>query len=175
MVWIITSQRYLTFRFDWKKYGKNSVIVFPLPRFSSTIQSEQVQCYNYQNYWGEDKTWTRGPWTPTLDHVHMDHFHIDRVHGPPVMDRVHGQFLYLMPKCCLFQWFFFRTGKLCFGGKRFDSDQMWLFVAYFILRGRETHIDFLPLFRCKALHCGWLISPKCLLDLIILSHFLLAR
>ena len=31
---------------------------------------------------GEDKTWTRGPWTPTLD----------RVHGRPVMDRVHGQF-----------------------------------------------------------------------------------
>ena len=28
---------------------------------------------------GEDKTWTRGPWAPTLD----------RVHGPPVMDRVH--------------------------------------------------------------------------------------
>ena len=33
---------------------------------------------------GEDKTWTRGPWTPTLD----------RVHGPPVMDRVHGQFFF---------------------------------------------------------------------------------
>ena len=26
--------------------------------------------YNYQNYWGEDKTWTRGPWPPTLDRVH---------------------------------------------------------------------------------------------------------
>ena len=38
--------------------------------------------YNYQNYWG----------TPTLDRVHMDHFHMDRVHGPSVMDRVHGQF-----------------------------------------------------------------------------------
>ena len=38
--------------------------------------------YNYQNYWGEDKTWTRGP-----------HF------GPgpcitPVMDRVRGQFVF---------------------------------------------------------------------------------
>ena len=35
---------------------------------------------------GEDKTWTRGPWTPTLD----------RVHGPPVMDQVHGQFFLIM-------------------------------------------------------------------------------
>ena len=27
-------------------------------------------------YPGEDKTWTRGPWTPTLDRVHgRDHFH----------------------------------------------------------------------------------------------------
>ena len=40
---------------------------------------------------GEDKTWTRGPWTATLDRVHgllswtgsMD---------PPVMNRVHGHF-----------------------------------------------------------------------------------
>ena len=37
--------------------------------------------YNYQNYWDEDKTWTRGPWPPTLDRVHMDHFHMERVHG----------------------------------------------------------------------------------------------
>ena len=49
------------------------------------------------------------------------------------------------------------------------TEQMWIFAAYFILRGRDTCIDFLPLF--KALHCGWLsvlgcvISPKCLLDL----------
>ena len=32
---------------------------------------------------GEDKTWTRGSWTPTLD----------RVHGPLFMDRVNGPFL----------------------------------------------------------------------------------
>ena len=43
---------------------------------------------------GEDKTWTRGPWTPTLDRVHgplswtgsMDHFHglgpCTPCHGP---------------------------------------------------------------------------------------------
>ena len=31
---------------------------------------------------GEDKTWTRSPWTATLD----------RIHGPPVMNRVHGHF-----------------------------------------------------------------------------------
>ena len=30
----------------------------------------------------KDKTWIRGPWTPTLD----------RFHGPPVMDQVHGYF-----------------------------------------------------------------------------------
>ena len=23
-----------------------------------------------------------------------------------------------------------------------------------ILRGRDTHIDFLPLLKCKAVHCG---------------------
>ena len=51
------------------------------------------------------------------------------------------------------------------------TEQMWLFAAYFILRDCDTPIDFLPLFKCKALHCGWLrvlgclISPKCLLDL----------
>ena len=31
----------------------------------------------------KDKTWTRGPWTPTLD----------RFHGSPVMDQVHGYYL----------------------------------------------------------------------------------
>ena len=51
------------------------------------------------------------------------------------------------------------------------TEQMWIFAAYFKLRGRDTCIDFLPLLKCKALHCGWLkvlgcvISPKCLLDL----------
>ena len=52
------------------------------------------------------------------------------------------------------------------------TEQMWLFAAYFpVLRGRDTHIDFLPLFKCKALHCGWLrvldclFSSKCLLDM----------
>ena len=33
----------------------------------------------------EDKTWTRGPWTTPI---------LDRVHGPPVMDLVHGHFLF---------------------------------------------------------------------------------
>ena len=78
------SKIHLNISFRMKEILKNCVIVFPLPRFSSTIQPEQVQCYNYQNYWGEDKTGTRGPWTPTLD----------RVHGTPLMDRIRGQFFF---------------------------------------------------------------------------------
>ena len=42
---------------------------------------------------GEDKTWTRGPWTPSLD----------QVHGPPVMDQVHGQFFLYFYKKVLHQ------------------------------------------------------------------------
>ena len=50
----------------------------------------KVEHFSFSHYYvslfeaGEDKTWTRGPWTPTLD----------RVHGPPVMDWVHGQFFF---------------------------------------------------------------------------------
>ena len=61
------------------------------------------------------------------------------------------------------------TSRLCSGGKLFDWANV-IFAAYFILRGRDTHIDFLrllfmvgmiclsmqehflwPLFKCKAL------------------------
>ena len=49
---------------------------------------------------GKYKTWTPGPWTPSMDRVHgrgpskygpgpWTPF-MDRVHGPPIMDRVHG-------------------------------------------------------------------------------------
>ena len=44
---------------------------------------------------GKYKTWTPGPWTPSVDRVHqnMDQVHgprfMDRVHGPLIMDRVH--------------------------------------------------------------------------------------
>ena len=31
------------------------------------------------------------------------------------------------------------------------TEQMWIFAAYFILRDHDTHIDFLPLLKCKAL------------------------
>ena len=51
-----------TRRNDVSPYQKGSL---SFPRAFASIQPEQVQCYNYQNYWGEDKTWTRGPWTPT--------------------------------------------------------------------------------------------------------------
>ena len=36
---------------------------------------------------GKYKTWTPGPWTPSVDRVHQN---MDLVHGPPFMDRVHG-------------------------------------------------------------------------------------
>ena len=35
-------------------------------------------------------------------------------------------------------------GRLCSGGKRFDSASV-IFAAYFILRGRDTNINFLRL------------------------------
>ena len=66
----------------------------PLVRFLLFSLNKFSVIYNYQNYWGEDKTWTRGPWPPTLDRVHMDHFHMDRVQGPSVMDQVHGHFFF---------------------------------------------------------------------------------
>ena len=46
---------------------------------------------------GEDKTWTRGAWTPTLDQVHAPLSWTGSMdHGPPVIDRVHGQFFLIM-------------------------------------------------------------------------------
>ena len=59
----------------------------PLVRLLRFSLNKFSVIYNYQNCWGEDKTWI-----PTLDRVHMDHFYMDRVHGPSVMDRVHGHF-----------------------------------------------------------------------------------
>ena len=59
------SKIHLIISFRLKEILKNCVIVrLPSPTFSSTIQPEQDHCYNYQNYWGKDKTWTGGPWTP---------------------------------------------------------------------------------------------------------------
>ena len=89
------------------------------------------------------------------------------------LDSVGNTRLLLMPKCCLFQWIFFSlTGRLCSGGKRFDWANV-IFAAYFILRGRDTHVNFLrllfmvvmicpliqehflwPLLKSKALQCG---------------------
>ena len=40
--------------------------------------------------------------------------------------------------------FFSLTGRLCSGGKRFDLANL-IFAYYFILRGRDAHIGFLPL------------------------------
>ena len=88
-----------------------------------------------------------------------------------------------------FQWIFSVTGRSCSGEKRFDWANLF-FADYFILRGRDTHIDFLRLLClvgiwfalwCKSIFfdlfwnvnlfnaaklrvLGCLISPKCLLD-----------
>ena len=40
--------------------------------------------------------------------------------------------------------FFSLTGRLCFGGKRFDGANV-IFSVYFILKGHDTHINFLRL------------------------------
>ena len=80
-------------------------------------------------------------------------------------------YFYLMPKCCLFQWIVFSDEQIILWRKTFWLSKCEFLPLFFILRGRDTHIDFLPLFKCKALHCGWLrvlgclIFPKCLLDL----------
>ena len=64
-------------------------------QFSKTCDANMRSCKFLRQIFhlkklGEDKTWTRGPWTrgpwtPSLD----------RVHGPPVMDQVHGQFIFI--------------------------------------------------------------------------------
>ena len=54
---------------------------------------------HWERLWGKYKTWTPGPWTPSMD----------RVHGPgpwkygpgpwtPIMDRVHGPPIFTTPK-----------------------------------------------------------------------------
>ena len=49
---------------------------------------------------GEDKTWTR--WTPLFGPGPWTTF-IDWVHGPPVMDQVHGQIFFYFYKKVLHQ------------------------------------------------------------------------
>ena len=44
---------------------------------------------------GEDKTWTRGLWDPYFGPGPWTTF-MDRVHGPPVMDRIHGHYFQIM-------------------------------------------------------------------------------
>ena len=69
------------------------------------------------------------------------------------LDSVGNTWLLLMPKCCLFQWMFFSlTGRLCSGGKRFDWANV-IFAAYFILKGRDTHINFLRLLFMVGMIC----------------------
>ena len=88
------------------------------------------------------------------------------------LDSVGNTPLLLMPKCCLFQWIFSLTGRLCSGGRRFDWANV-IFAAYFTLRGRDKHINYQrllfmvgmicplmqehflwPLLKSKALQCS---------------------
>ena len=68
---------------------------------------------------GEDKTWTRGPWTTFMD----------RVHGPPLMDQVHGHFLFKImrneqkQKYCKT-----KIKKNSNNNKQSSIDQLWLIV-----------------------------------------------
>ena len=48
--------------------------------------------------------------------------------------------------------FFPLTDRLCSGGKRFDLANV-IFAAYFILRGRDTHINFLWLLLMVGMIC----------------------
>ena len=109
-------------------------------------------------------TWTRETWIKTQW----------KNHSSVKMGSATHDF-YLMPKC-LFKWVFSLTGRLCSGRKRF--------AAYSILRGHDTHINFLqllflvgmicplmqehflwPLLKCNGLHLnkGFRLF-KCLLD-----------
>ena len=70
-------------------------------------------------------TWTRETWIKTKWKNHSSVKTGSATHD-----------FYLMPKC-LFKWVFSLPGRLCSGGKRF--------ATYSILRGHDTHIDFLQL------------------------------
>ena len=55
-----------------------------------------------------------------------------------------GNLFYLVPKCCLFLWILILAIRLCSGGFYVFTEQMCIiFVACFILGGRDTHIGFL--------------------------------
>ena len=57
-----------------------------------------------------------------------------------------------MPKCCLFNELFSLTGTDYALDENILTEQMRIFAAYFILTDHDTHTDFLPLLKCKALH-----------------------
>ena len=69
------------------------------------------------------------------------------------LDGVGNTPLLLTPKCCLFQWIFFSLrGRLCSGGKHFEWANL-IFAAYFILKGHDTHINFLQLLFMVSMIC----------------------
>ena len=50
----------------------------------------------------------------------------------------------LLPRAKMLQWIFTLAGRLCSGGFHVFTEQICIiFVSCFILRGRDTHIDFL--------------------------------
>ena len=89
------------------------------------------------------------------------------------LDSVGNTRLLLMPKWCLFQWIFFLWRVDYALEEKVLTEQMWFFPSYFILRGHDTHINFLrllfmvgmicpliqghflwPLLKSQALQCG---------------------
>ena len=60
------------------------------------------------------------------------------------------------------------------------TEQMWIIAPYFTLRDHDTHIDFLPLLKCKALHfaadfkrvlgCLTLLAPISIHKQILQTH-----
>ena len=104
------------------------------------------------------------------------------------IDRKHTTFTSCQNAACSNE-LFSLSGRLCFGGKRFDwakvnfgrflnifhTERSW-HAYWFSLVGMisplmQEHFHFSPLKKCKVLYCGWLrvlgclIFPKCLLDL----------
>ena len=49
----------------------------------------------------------------------------------------------LVPMNCFLWWVDYASDE------NLLTEQMWIFAAYLMLRGRDTHIDFLPLLNVK--------------------------
>ena len=65
------------------------------------------------------------------------------------------QATHVLPECCLFQWIFSPMGRFMLWRKTFLLSKCDLCRLYFILRGHDTHIDFLRLLFLVGMIALW--------------------